>query len=95
MSKVQTRRFDPAEFIGDDEAAAEYLTAAFETEDAAFIADAIGVVARARGMTEIAQKTGLGRESLYKGLSANGNPELATVLKVMHAFGLHLEAKAA
>jgi probable addiction module antidote protein len=95
MSKVEIRQFDPAEFITDDEVAAEYLTAALDTEDAAFIAEAIGTVARARGMAGIAEKTGLGRESLYKALSPKGNPELATVLKVMGALGVHLEARPA
>lgn len=95
MSKAKLRRFDPAEFLDSHEAVAEYLTAALETADPAFVADALGVVARAKGMSEVAKAAGLGRESLYKALSADGNPELATVLKVVKALGLHLAARAA
>ncbi len=95
MTKIKTRPFDPAEFLETDEAIAEYLTAALETDDAAFVADALGVVARAKGMAAIAETAGLGRESLYKALSENGNPEFATVLKVVKALGLHLVARAA
>jgi probable addiction module antidote protein len=93
MGKIKTRRFDPAEFLDDEEAIAEYLTAALATNDPAFVADALGVVARAKGMTRIAETTGLGRESLYKALSTEGNPEFATVLKVIKALGLHLVAR--
>jgi len=92
MGKVKIRRFDPAEFLESDEAVAEYLTAALETDDPAFVTDALGVIARARGMAGIAEKAGLGRESLYKALSAEGHPEFATVLKVAKALGLHLAA---
>jgi len=91
---LEVTRFDPADYLKSDEAVAEYLTAAMETGDAAFIADAIGVVARARGMTRIARETGLSRESLYRALSAEGNPEFETVLRVIQAFGLRLEARA-
>jgi len=92
MGKIKTRAYDPAEYLRSEEAQAEYLTAALETGDAAFIADAIGVVARAKGMAEVAKQTGLGRESLYKALSAEGNPEFATILKVIRALGLKLTA---
>lgn len=71
-----------------------YLEAAFEEGDPALIAAALGDIARAQGMTDIARKAGLGRESLYKALSPNGNPELATVIKVMEALGLKLHARA-
>jgi probable addiction module antidote protein len=95
MTKVKTRPFDPAEFLKTDEAIAEYLTAALETDDAGFVADALGVVAHAKGMTAIAETAGLRRESLYKSLSKNGNPEFATVLKIVKALGLHLVVRAA
>ena len=89
-AKVATRPFDPAAYLDNDEAMAAYLDEALEMGDAAFIADALGVVARARGMADIAKATGLGRESLYKGLSADGNPEFATILAVVKALGLQL-----
>lgn len=73
---------------------AAYLEAALEEGDTSLIAAALGDIARAKGMTEIASKTGLGRESLYKALSSDGNPEFATVLKVVEALGLKLHAKA-
>ena len=64
------------------------MTEAFETNDPVFIADALGVIARARGMSQIARETGLSRESLYRALSVDGNPELGTLLQVLHALGL-------
>ncbi|MNN84939.1 helix-turn-helix protein [compost metagenome] len=64
-------------------------------DDAAFIAKALGNVARARGMTQLAKETGVGRESLYKALSGEGNPSFGTILKVMHALGLRLHTTAA
>ena len=76
---VETKSFDPAVYLDTDEARAEYMTAALETEDPAFIADALGVIARARGMTKVAGEAQLSREHLYRSLSDNGNPELATV----------------
>jgi len=89
---IKTRVFDAAVYLDDEEAIAEYLTAALETGDASFIADALGVVARAKGMTRIAEDAGLGRESLYKALREGANPELATVLRVIRALGLRLTA---
>jgi probable addiction module antidote protein len=88
--KTKTRPFDPAEYLSDDEAIAAYIEEALEIGDSAFIADALGVVARARGMSHIAKEAGLGRESLYKALSSDGNPEFATVLRVLKALGLRL-----
>jgi probable addiction module antidote protein len=70
-----------------------YLEAALEENDSGLIAAALGDIARAKGMTLIAKKTGLGRESLYKALSAQGNPELSTVLKVVKALGLQLQVR--
>jgi probable addiction module antidote protein len=92
MSKVTTKPFDPAEYLDDKESIAAYMTEALESEDPAFIADALGVVARARGMSEVAREAGVSRESLYRSLSPDGNPEFATVLRVMRALGLRLSA---
>jgi probable addiction module antidote protein len=90
---VKISKFDPADYLDSDEAIAEYLTEALEDDDPAFIADALGVIARAKGMTDIAASTGLGRESLYKSLSSGGNPAFGTVLKVVRALGMRLEAR--
>jgi probable addiction module antidote protein len=92
---VKTKRFDPADYLTTDEALAEYITAALETGDPAFVADSLGIVARAKGMAKVARQAGVGRESLYKALRAKGNPEFATVLKVVDALGLRLTAAAA
>ena len=89
---LETTAFDPAEYLDDDEALAGYLSDALETSDPAFIADALGVVARAKGMKEVAASAGLSRESLYRALSAKGNPEFGTVLKVIAALGFRLNA---
>ena len=86
-----TRPFDPAHYLDSDEARAVYLSDASETGDVAFIADALGVVARAEGMTDIARRSGVSREALYRALSSNGNPELSTILKVTEALGLRLK----
>ncbi len=87
---VETRPFDPAEVLDTPEAIAAYLADAFETGDSAEIADALGVVARARGMSQLARDTGLSRPALYRALSAEGGVELSTVVKVLNAFGLRL-----
>ncbi|MBI1868764.1 MAG: putative addiction module antidote protein [Methylocystis sp.] len=87
-----TQVFDPASYLDNSEAMAAYMSEALETGDPAFIADALGVIARARGMTQVAKDAGLSRESLYRALSGEGNPEFATVLKVMQAIGLKLSA---
>jgi probable addiction module antidote protein len=92
---IQTTVFDAAEYLDSDDAIQAYLTAALETADSAFIAEALGTVARAKGMTQIAQAAGLSRESLYKSLSAGGNPEFATVLRVISALGLRLSVASA
>lgn len=73
---------------------AAYLEAALEDGDPMLVTAALGDIARAKGMSELARATGLGRESLYKALSAEGNPEFATVLKVIRALGLKLHAEA-
>jgi len=92
MSKAKTKPFDPAEYLDDSDAIATYMSEALESEDPAFVADALGVVARARGMSEVARKAGMSRESLYRALSTDGNPEFATVLRVLQALGLRLSA---
>ena len=94
MPKTKTQSWDAAEHLVTEEDMAAYLEAALEEGDTALVAAAIGDIARAKGMTEIARKTGLGRESLYKALSPDGNPEFSTVLKVIEALGLKLHAKA-
>ena len=91
---ARTKRFDPADYLTTDEALAEYINAALETGDPSFIADSLGIVARAKGMAKVARQTGLGRESLCKALCAGGNPEFATVLRVVEALGLRLTAAA-
>jgi probable addiction module antidote protein len=90
----QTRKFDAAAVLDSDEAIAEYMAAAFETEDVAFIADAVGVVARARGMSDIARESGLSREQLYRSFSVSGNPTLKSMLAVMKALGMKVTAEA-
>lgn len=95
MGKSNLSRFDASEYLNSSEARIEYLRAAMETEDVAFIMDALGVVARAAGMSTVANEAGLGRESLYKALRADGNPEFGTVLRVMHAIGLRLSVEPA
>jgi len=91
---MKTMPWDPADFLETDEDMALYLEAALEENDASLVAMVLGDIARAKGMTEIARKTGLGRESLYKALSPEGNPEFATVIKVVRALGLSLHARA-
>ncbi|WP_163272837.1 addiction module antidote protein [Chelativorans alearense] len=85
--------YDPAEDLDSEEAIATFMAAAFETHDAGYIAHALGVAARAKGMTEIARETGLSREQLYRSFSARGNPTLKTTLAVMRALGVDVTAK--
>lgn len=87
--------FDPAELLDSDESLAAFMADAFESGDAGYIAQALGVVARARGMSEIARETGLSREQLYRSFSARGNPTLKTTLAVMKALHIDLTAKPA
>jgi len=88
--KTQTSKWDPSEHITSKEEMAAYLEAALDDGDPGVIASALGDIARSKGMAQLARDTGLGRESLYKSLSSDGNPELATVLKVVGALGLRL-----
>jgi len=92
MKKKTTKIWDAAEYLETEEDMAAYLEAALEENDPTLVAAALGDIAKARGMTEIAKKTGLGRESLYKALSPDGNPEFSTVMKVVKALGLKLHA---
>ncbi len=85
--------YDPAAALVDDEEIAAFMADAFETGDAGYIAHALGIVARARGMTQIAQETGLSREQLYRSFSGAGNPTLKTTLAVMKALGIDLAAR--
>src|SRR3954454_24495813 len=91
---LETRRWDAAEHLNSTVEIAAYLDAALEDGDPKLIAAAIGDVARARGMTALSRDTGLSRESLYRALSSEGNPEFSTVIKVLNAFGVRLEAHA-
>ena len=97
MAKIKLKKWDSAEHLKTDEDMVLYLEACLEEagDDAAFIAKALGNIARAKGMTQLANETGLGRESLYKALSGEGNPSFATILKVMTALGIKLHAEKA
>ena len=94
MEKLKTRKYDIAERLRTPEEMALYLDACIEDSegDAAFIAKALGDIARAQGMTKIAKQTGMSRESLYKALSGDRSPDFATILKVMGALGISLHA---
>lgn len=94
MEKTQTKPWDPAEHLETEEDMAAYLNVALEEGDLSLILASLGDIARARRMSAVAEETGLGRESLYKSLSVNGNPEFATVLKVLRVLGLQLRASA-
>src|SRR5215210_289626 len=89
----RTTRFDAADYLDSEERQIAYITAALESGDADFVRDAIGIVARARGMGGIAKNAGLNRESLYKALGETGNPEFGTVMRVLQALGLTLSAR--
>ena len=91
----KTTRFDAADYLDSEERQAAYIAAALETGDADFVRDALGIVARARGMAGVAKSAGLSRESLYKALGESGNPEFATVMRVVRAMGLTLSARSA
>lgn len=89
---IETTPFDAAEYLGNPEAQAELLRDALETGDAGYIAHALGVIVRARGMSQVARDAGLSREALYKALSPTGNPTLSTLLRVTKALHIRLEA---
>jgi probable addiction module antidote protein len=88
---IQT--YDPAEALDSEESLSAFLADAFATSDPHYIAKAMGVVARARGMTELARETGLSREQLYRSFSEQGNPTLKTMLAVMDALGMQLTTR--
>ncbi len=96
MGTVKLRKWDTVEHLKTEEDMVLYLQACMDEagDEAAFIAAALGDIARARGMSQLAKDTGLGRESLYKALSGEGNPSFGTILKVMHALGLKLQPQA-
>jgi probable addiction module antidote protein len=94
MDKIETFPWDAAAHLETKEDIATYLEVALEDGDSALIVAALGDIARSKGMTQIARETGLGRESLYKALSTEGNPEFTTVLKVLKALGLRLQVVA-
>jgi len=87
---VKTTRYDTAEYLDSEEKIAAYMNAVLEDGNPSLVSHALGVAARARGMAQVARETGLSRESLYRALSSDGNPELATVLKVLKALGIRL-----
>lgn len=97
MKAVKLRKWDSAEHLKTPEDMALYLEACLQEagDDAAFIAKALGNIARAKGMSQLASDTGMGRESLYKALSGDGNPSFATILKVLRALGIELHAQPA
>lgn len=97
MGTIKLRKWDTVEYLKTEEDMVMYLQACMDEagDDAAFIAAALGDIARAKGMTQLAKDTGLGRESLYKALSGEGNPSFGTILKVMRALGIKLHPEAA
>jgi probable addiction module antidote protein len=97
MSKIKLKQWDSAEHLKTEEDMVQYLDACLQEagSDAAFLTKALGNIARAKGMSQLSRDTGLGRESLYKALSGEGNPSFATILKVTNALGIRLHAQAA
>jgi probable addiction module antidote protein len=91
---IKTIPWDAAEYLKTEEDMANYLEAVLEESDPALLSAALGDIARAKGMTQMARETGLGRESLYKALSPDGNPAFSTVMKVMKALGLKIHVVA-
>lgn len=102
MTKTKTKTknplklvaFDPARYLGDDEAIAEYMTAVLEADDPGLLLLALGDVARAKGMAQVAKDAGLSRESLYKALAAGAKPRFETVMKVARALGVRFTVQA-
>lgn len=95
MKETKTYPWDAADYLKSKEDIAAYLEAALEDGDPTLITAVLGDIARSKGMAQIAKETGLGKESLYKALSNEGNPEFVTVLKVVQALGLRLTATVA
>lgn len=92
---IHTTPFDPARYLDTEDSQIELLADAFESGNATYVADALGVVARARGMSEIAREAGVSREALYKSLSASGDPKLSTLLGVLKALKFKITVEAA
>ena len=92
---LETKVFDSADYLHTSEEIAAYIEAAFEDGEPAVITHALGVVARAKGMSQLARDAGVTREALYKALTADGDPKLSTFIGVMKALGLRLTAQAA
>ena len=92
---IETFPFDPASYLTSDRSQAELLDEAFASDDVAFIATALGIVARARGMTDVARDAGVTREALYRTLSESGDPKLSTLLGVMRALDVSLRVQPA
>ena len=90
--KITTSLWDASEHLGSDDDMVLYLDATFEDGDPALISAVLGEIARAKGMSKIAEQAGLGRTSLYKALSPEGHPDFATILKVINALGMKLQA---
>jgi probable addiction module antidote protein len=95
MSKLKTRTFDAANYLTNEEEMAEYLTVVMEEGDSTLLAAALGDIAKARGMTQLARDTGLSRESLYKSLSGERAPSSDTLFKVIRALGFELNIRPA
>lgn len=93
MARTKTRPFDATDYLESEDDMVAYLEAALEEDDPRVVAAALGDIARAKGMSQVARDAGLGRESLYKALSPEGNPEFGTVMKVVRALGLSLHAR--
>jgi probable addiction module antidote protein len=91
--RAKTTRFDAVDYLDSEERQAAYITAALETGDADFVRDALGIVARERGMGEIARNAGLKRESLDEALGEAGDPDFGTVMRIVRAMGLTLSAR--
>jgi probable addiction module antidote protein len=92
---IETTLYDSADYLDSPEAIAAYIEAAFEDGEPALITHALGVVARAKGMSQLAREAGVTREALYKALTAEGDPKLSTFIGVLKALGMRLTAKAA
>lgn len=90
---IKTAKFDAADYLKTPDDIATYLTEALATGDTAFVCIALDTIARAKGMTQVAKATGLGRESLYKALSGSTRPEFETIQKVINSFGVKLVAQ--
>ena len=90
MKKIEVAAWDSAEVLNTAEAIEEYLAAAFETEDPVFIANALGIVARARKMSELARNVGMTRAALYRAFSGETSPQFATIMKIMQALAIRI-----